>query len=95
VPLIKVVLAYAPSTARYFTLGGNCGSFAVQIAKILGAEVTAVCNSQKLEKVRSLGADHVIDYTKTDITQARQQYDLTLDAASFRSVFDYLGSWIK
>ncbi|BAS59000.1 MULTISPECIES: NAD(P)-dependent alcohol dehydrogenase [Leptolyngbya] len=69
---------------------GGVGSFAVQIAKILGAEVTAVCNSQKLEKVRSLGADHVIDYTQIDITQARQQYDLMLDAAGFRSVFDYL-----
>ncbi|WNZ46433.1 NAD(P)-dependent alcohol dehydrogenase [Leptolyngbya boryana CZ1] len=69
---------------------GGVGSFAVQIAKNLGAEVTAVCNSQKLEKVRSLGADHVIDYTQIDITQARQQYDLMLDAAGFRSVFDYL-----
>ncbi|MCU0548585.1 MAG: NAD(P)-dependent alcohol dehydrogenase [Leptolyngbya sp. Prado105] len=69
---------------------GGVGSFAVQIAKILGAEVTAVCSTKKIEKVRSLGADYVIDYTQTDITQARQQYDLMLDAAAFRSVFDYL-----
>jgi NADPH:quinone reductase-like Zn-dependent oxidoreductase len=69
---------------------GGVGSFAVQIAKILGAEVTAVCSTKKMEKLRSLGADHIIDYTQTDITQARKQYDLMLDAAAFRSVFDYL-----
>jgi NADPH:quinone reductase-like Zn-dependent oxidoreductase len=69
---------------------GGVGSFAVQIAKALGAEVTAVCSTAKMDMVRSLGADHMIDYTQTDITQAGQQFDLILDAAAYRSVFDYL-----
>ncbi|TVQ25039.1 MAG: NAD(P)-dependent alcohol dehydrogenase [Leptolyngbya sp. DLM2.Bin15] len=69
---------------------GGVGSFAVQIAKVFGAEVTAVCRTQKIDKVRSLGADHIIDYTQTDITQTQQVYDLILDAAAYRSVFDYL-----
>ncbi len=69
---------------------GGVGSFAVQIAKALGAEVTGVCSTKKMEMVRSLGADHVIDYTQTDVTQNKQRYDLILDAAAYRSVFDYL-----
>ncbi len=69
---------------------GGVGSFAVQIAKALGAEVTAVCSTEKMEMVRSLGADSVVDYTQTDITQTQQRYDLILDAAAYRSVFDYL-----
>lgn len=69
---------------------GGVGSFAVQIAKTYGAEVTAVCSTTKMDRVRSLGADHVIDYTQTDITQHGQRYDLMLDAAAYRSVFDYL-----
>jgi NADPH:quinone reductase-like Zn-dependent oxidoreductase len=69
---------------------GGVGSFAVQIAKAFGAEVTAVCSTKKLDMVRSIGADHVIDYTQTDVTQNGQQYDLILDAAAYRSVFDYL-----
>ncbi len=69
---------------------GGVGSFAVQIAKALGAEVTAVCGSQKVEMMRSIGADHIIDYTKTDVTKQGKQYDLILDAAAFRSIFDYL-----
>lgn len=69
---------------------GGVGSFAVQIAKVLGAEVTAVCSTKKMDRVRSLGADHLIDYTQTDITQTGQRYDLILDAAAYRSVFDYL-----
>lgn len=69
---------------------GGVGSFAVQIAKALGAEVTAVCSTEKMEMVRSLGADSVVDYTQTDVTQTQQQYDLILDAAAYRSVFDYL-----
>jgi NADPH:quinone reductase-like Zn-dependent oxidoreductase len=69
---------------------GGVGSFAVQIAKALGAEVTAVCSTEKMEMVRSLGAASVVDYTQTDVTQTQQQYDLILDAAAYRSVFDYL-----
>ncbi|MEA5467542.1 NAD(P)-dependent alcohol dehydrogenase [Spirulina sp. 06S082] len=69
---------------------GGVGSFAVQIAKAFGAEVTAVCSTQKMEMVRSLGADRVIDYTQADVTQNGQHYDLMLDAAAYRSVFDYL-----
>jgi NADPH:quinone reductase-like Zn-dependent oxidoreductase len=69
---------------------GGVGSFAVQIAKAFGAEVTAVCSTAKMDMVRSLGADHMIDYTQTDITQTGQQFDLILDAAAYRSVFDHL-----
>jgi NADPH:quinone reductase-like Zn-dependent oxidoreductase len=69
---------------------GGVGAFAVQIAKALGAEVTAVCSTKKVEMVRSIGADHIIDYTQTDVTQNGQQYDLILDTAAYRSVFDYL-----
>jgi NADPH:quinone reductase-like Zn-dependent oxidoreductase len=68
---------------------GGVGSFAVQIAKALGAEVTAVCSTNKMEMLRSIGADNIIDYTQTDITKNGQQYDLILDAAAYRSVFDY------
>jgi NADPH:quinone reductase-like Zn-dependent oxidoreductase len=73
------------------------GSFAVQIAKAFGTEVTAVCSTKKLEKMRSqikssevpFGADHVIDYTQVDVTQGDICYDLILDVAAYRSVFDY------
>lgn len=68
---------------------GGVGSFAVQIAKALGAEVTAVCSTNKIEMMRSIGADQIIDYTQTDVTKNGQQYDLILDAAAYRSVFDY------
>jgi NADPH:quinone reductase-like Zn-dependent oxidoreductase len=74
---------------------GGVGSFAVQIAKALGAEVTAVCSTTKIDRVRAIGADHIIDYTQTDITQTGQQFDLILDAAAYRSVFDYLPSLTK
>ena len=69
---------------------GGVGSFAVQIAKAFDTEVTAVCSTKKMDMVRSLGADHIIDYTQTDVTQGNQQYDLILDAAAYRSAFDYL-----
>lgn len=69
--------------------GGGTGSFAIQLAKLAGAEVTGVDNAEKLELMRSLGADHVIDYTQEDFTKNGKQYDLILDLVAHRSVFDY------
>jgi NADPH:quinone reductase-like Zn-dependent oxidoreductase len=69
--------------------GGGAGSFAVQLAKLDGAEVTGVDNTGKLDFLRSLGADHVMDYTKEDFTTSGHQYDLILDLVAHRSMFAY------
>jgi NADPH:quinone reductase-like Zn-dependent oxidoreductase len=69
--------------------GGGMGTFAVQLAKYFGADVTAVDSTRKLDMLRSIGADQVIDYTHEDYTQSGQRYDLILDLAAHRSVSDY------
>jgi NADPH:quinone reductase-like Zn-dependent oxidoreductase len=69
---------------------GGVGTFAVQIAKALGAEVTAVCSTRNLEMVRSLGADRVIDYKVEDFNQNGQQYDLILAVNGYHPISDYL-----
>jgi len=68
---------------------GGVGSFAVQIAKSFGAEVTAVCSTRNVDMVRSIGADHVIDYTKDDFAAQGQRYDLILAANGDRSIWEY------
>jgi NADPH:quinone reductase-like Zn-dependent oxidoreductase len=69
--------------------GGGSGMYGVQLAKMCGAEVTGVDNAEKLEFMRSLGADHVIDYAREDFTRNGRVYDLILDLAAYRSAFDY------
>ena len=68
--------------------GGGVGTFAIQLAKLSGAEVTGVDAAHKLDVVRSVGADHVIDYTKEDFTNTGEHYDLIIDCQCFRSMFD-------
>lgn len=69
--------------------GGGVGTFAIQMAKSFGAEVTGVDSTGKLDMMRSIGADHVIDYTQEDFTKNGQRYDLILDVAGYHSIFDY------
>ena len=68
---------------------GGVGTFAVQIAKSFGAEVTAACSARNVNTARSLGADHVIDYTRENFTKSGQRYDLILAANAYHSIFDY------
>lgn len=69
--------------------GGSTGTLAIQIAKLFNAEVTAVDSTEKLDMMRTLGADHVIDFTKEDFTRNGRQYDLIFDVKTNRSYFDY------
>jgi len=66
---------------------GNVGPFAVQIAKAMGAQVTGVCSTDKMDFVRSVGADHVVDYSREDFAERGQQYDRIIDVAARRSFF--------
>jgi len=75
--------------------GGGSGMYAIQLAKLHGAEVTGVDNAEKLEFMRSLGADHVIDYTREDFVRNGRTYDLILDFAAHRSAFAYKGSLMR
>ena len=68
---------------------GGVGTFAVQLAKIYGADVTAVCSAKSVETVRALGADHIVDYTREDVTTSGQRFDLILGVNGYHSVFAY------
>jgi NADPH:quinone reductase-like Zn-dependent oxidoreductase len=68
---------------------GGVGTFAVQIAKSFGADVTGVCSTRNVDLVRSIGADHVIDYTREDFTKGAQHYDLIVDNVGTHSLLEY------
>ena len=68
---------------------GGVGTFAVQLAKSFGAEVTAVCSTSKVDTARAIGADHCIDYTREDFTKNGQRYDLIIAANAYHSIYDY------
>src|SRR5712672_3456400 len=68
---------------------GGVGTFAIQIAKSLGARVTAVCSTRNVDMARSLGADHVLDYTQEDFRKSGQRYDLIVGVNAHHSIFDY------
>jgi NADPH:quinone reductase-like Zn-dependent oxidoreductase len=68
---------------------GGVGTFAVQIAKAYGAEVTAVCSTGNVDQARALGADHVVDYTREDFTRRGERHDVMLDIAGSRSFFEF------
>lgn len=77
--LRKIANVQPGQTVLITGASGGVGSFAVQIAKALGAEVTGVCSTRNIDMVRSLGADHVLDYAETDFTSAEQRYDVIFD----------------
>jgi NADPH:quinone reductase-like Zn-dependent oxidoreductase len=81
-------IAHVQPGARVLVNGaaGGIGSFTVQIAKAMGAEVTGVCRTDNLDRVRSIGADHVIDYTQQDFTDSGERYDVILDIADTKTL---------
>ena len=103
-PTSAVVALHALRDAGQLQLGqkvliigasGGVGLFAVQIAKSFGAEVTGVCSTKKMATVRSIGADHVIDYTREDFTRSGLQYDLIIDTGGNRSLSDLRSALTK